>query len=191
MKMADPVIQKINLANIRPLDAVLVTPTFPLNPLASAIRLVSTGWSFNKMFDISVASHVGMVIEIEENLFIAEMKLDGLKINSILEYVQRKFNGDHIVGVRRCPIYEDEIKRNIANDRIIKDAYKQIAYDLESLFKYIFPFLKDCKENYYCSEYVLHQWELDGFIMAEVKNSDDISPYGLQQAKDLITVQIG
>jgi len=134
-------------ANIKPADIVI---TGGRGAVANVVRFGTAGVS--NMFDKEISTHVGVVIEIHGQLFIAEMKGGkGLQINSFKTYTQARRRW--IIDVVRPPEMT-EAKREMIQMRIAKDYRYMLEYDTLGALSFALP-VEECSEKEYCSEYVV------------------------------------
>jgi hypothetical protein len=143
---------------------------------------------------MKVATHAGQIFsmnpsETDRYFFIAEM-LSTIQCTAIVCYNRPDFWGNKIIKVMRNPIYDDPAKRQALNARIIKDIAAGVRYDYKGIREYIWPSVDDRPDEYYCSEYLRHNAQVDGgdIINPEYTEDDDISPWGIQTASNPITV---
>jgi hypothetical protein len=140
----------LNYFKLRPLDAVCIASSgIP----GKTIRLLTAklkGFNgFKEMWRLKIANHVGLIVELENRYWIAEMLGKGLKINSLKEYLQS--DRESIVAIRRNPVFLEQDARNDANKAIISWAHETVKYDYKGLLE----FLGICPDNprhMYCSE---------------------------------------
>jgi hypothetical protein len=180
---------ELNMANLRVGDYILTTSH---TPLAWAIACRSAG--IRKAWGMKVATHAGQIFSMNPNesdryYFIAEM-LSTIQCTAITIYNRPDFWGNKIIRVMRNPLYDDASKRQALNARIIKDVAAGVRYDYKGILEYLWPSVKDRPDEYYCSEYLRHNAQVDGgdIINVGLKQDDDINPYQIQTATNLLTV---
>jgi len=165
----------IDYNKLKELDLVFTTSLYPSSCM---IRKVSAG----KWFDLNIASHVGILVNIRGKYFIAEMILKkGLQINSLKKYMKPSRFGDRIVCVRRTKFeYSKELAEAIASS-IISDYFETLKYDWQGVLSYVFHNVMQVDSMFYCSEYVdycLFKYLRDHYLLRK------ITPYELQVSAD-------
>ena len=113
--------QDMNYAILQPIDYILITSP---SIAAAVIRAKTAPFpALAHLWDLGIATHVGLIVNVpqsgKDTYFIAEMLIDGLKINSLRTYLNKGFWGDRIIAVRRNQVYNDSTVRARANDRAI------------------------------------------------------------------------
>lgn len=118
--------------------------------IGSAIRFFT--WGKSQAFNINFPNHVGILIEINGYIFIAEMLENGLEINSLHAY-------DGTKKQSICAIYRNESlsgnERQTIQQKIIKYLHKQLKYDFKGLLEFL-HLGKDSDSRMYCSELASH-----------------------------------
>jgi hypothetical protein len=178
----------MDLKKLRPLDYLLCTSA---SIVAECIRIKEVG--FWRMFDLNVATHVGAIVDVNGNFFIAEMMGNGYRIDPLADYLKTGWGKDRIVMVRRNPVYDNTTVRYNRNAQIIADANKCLKYDYAGIFEYVFPQIKDKKNEFYCSELYAHYAIEDGGkidVSHKITDNDDLMPWDFQQAKNLSTIVV-
>lgn len=172
---------KFNYEELRVGDMVLCGS---YSPMAATIRAVTGG--FLKTFDMSIPSHVGIVIEASGQKLVAEMLGKGLCINSLEDYNKGGI-GKFIVDIKRHSIYDKETARKRLNDAVFNDFRHSLDYDFKGLLEFIDKRIKDEKGRYYCSEYFVHQTKLDG-LKYPTQFMTKVSPKDLNVIPDWFSV---
>jgi hypothetical protein len=172
---------KLKNQNLRELDYICTTN---IGLFSTAIRWVTA----RKLFDLSIATHVGMLISIKGIYFVAEMVESGLKINSLQKYMNNGLLGQRIVAVRRNPIYDNKNLRMFTAMDVVNDCKKTYGYDWASCASYITKLVKDNPGKYYCSEYIGHYAKRDGGEIIKNKGAR-ITPFEIQTASSLVDVK--
>jgi hypothetical protein len=180
---------KLNYDNIKVGDIICTTS---LDPIAFGIRIKEAG--VKNMFNAKIATHVGIVVPIgPENtrmLAIAEMS-NRLKINSLNDYLNKGYFGKRIVCIRRFEPFQEKPIQDALVKQIFSWWEAGKKYDYAGVLKYVFPFLKDKDEKFYCSEML--EWlalELAHQDLIETKHEKyDVMPYDIQKSKLLIDVE--
>jgi len=96
-------------------------------------------------------THVGILVDFNGQLLLAEMKKEGLSISSLEEYNSEY---KYIVNIGRCFNMNDD--KIIALDRIIAyDRRKTLDYDWKGILSFVTG-TTGSKNKYYCSEYIAH-----------------------------------
>lgn len=173
----------MNLNKLKDMDYVLTTHR---SPLQAFIRARTAGWKY--MFNQNIASHVGIIVKIKGYPFVAEMVPKGLKINSINKYLKKGYFKPHIVAIKRNDIYNNEEIAHKATQRIMYYRHQTVDYDFRGIIEFLWPKINDRPKKFYCSEFVQHNAILDKNPINGNFHEDDISPYGIQIAKNLVTV---
>lgn len=127
--------------------------------LSFTIRGVSAG--LKNAFNTIIPTHVGIIVEANGQKLIAEMLQSGLAIGSLEQYNKGGL-GRYVVGIKRSTKYLSVPKRNRLNNEVFNDLRHTLDYDFKGLLKFIIGRVKDSSNRYYCSEYVVHQTQLDG-----------------------------
>jgi len=163
------------------------------SPLAWAIRLRTAG--IKNMFNKKIANHAGIVWSIDNCndpacLFIAEMEMPCIRSTSFMEYEKAGYWSSQIIMIRRHPIYDDSAKQRFLNERIRKDVIDAVDYDTKGILEYIWPRIEDRPDEFYCSEYVRHEIQMDGadFVTPGLEKGDDCSPSDIEFATNLQTI---
>ena len=172
-------IMDLNYKVLRTGDYVLTTSLYLL---ADTIRYRTSG----KIFDLSIPTHAGMIVDIYGKYFIAEMK-QTLQINSIKRcYLNQGYLGCRIVNIRRNSVFDDPEKRYNLNQQIISDYFETISYDYKGILSYIFSKIPQDPTRYYCSEYCQkYAVEFGKPITDKLK----CSPYDIQVSERLQDVK--
>ena len=156
--------------NIKPGDVVI---TGGRGAVANTVRFGTAG--VRNMFNKDIATHVGIVIEIHGQLFIAEMKGGkGLQINSFKTYTKARRRW--IIDIVRHPEMA-EAKREMIQMRIAKDYRYMLEYDTLGAISFALP-VEQCSEKEYCSEYVV---TLFSHARIHTDLPDPVSPWDLQK----------
>ena len=162
--------------------------------LACTIRAKTAGW--RQFFNTRVATHAGIIYSLDgsddpQTFFIAEM-LSNIRSTAIREYEKPDFWNNHIVYVKRNPLYNDPLKRSQVNAKIISDLQKAVDYDYKGILEYIWPDAKDEPEKFYCSEYLRYLAQYGGgdIFHPKWRREDDIPPCGIQFALNLTGVWV-
>lgn len=141
-----------NYDKLRPLDGVCTASSSISGRL---IRLwTSRLKGFNgirEMFRMKIANHFGYIVELGGKYWIAEMLGNGLKINSLKEYL-KKPNRSCIVRIRRHHAFDDPQKRDDANAFIIQKAHELVDYDWKGSPGAFVGLCGNGPEEWYCSE---------------------------------------
>jgi uncharacterized protein YycO len=138
---------EIDYKAIQPMDAVL---TASRGLAFGAIRFRAS-WNPLDLFRMKIPNHAGLVVKMENRLWIVEALKDGIRINS-LETYRNNYSQERILFVKRHPKFDDELIRSKANDFCIDVAMRPPKYDYAGILE----FLNICKDNpneYYCSEF--------------------------------------
>jgi len=167
--------------------------TSAMHPFALAERAKIAGWRHT--FDRKIATHAAIVYSIDGSedpacLFLAEMVIPRIRRASFEEYeLNGWFAGGKIIMIRRNPLYASPDTRKRLNDRIRYDIERGVEYDEKGLLEYMWPKIEDRPDEFYCSEYLRHQAQLDGgdIIHPKWRKEDDIPPYGVQTATNCET----
>ncbi|HEX2959097.1 MAG TPA: YiiX/YebB-like N1pC/P60 family cysteine hydrolase [Chitinispirillaceae bacterium] len=140
----------LNYDNLRPLDAVCTAST---SIPARLIRLWSAHLKgFNglkEMFNLKIANHAGLIVQLEKKYWIAEMVATGLQINSLKTYL--KSSRERIVTIRRLFAFADEQTNAYANAEVINMADATVKYDYKGLLQFL-GICPDSPSYMYCSE---------------------------------------
>lgn len=137
-----------------------------------------------------IASHAGILVRHKNQWHIAEM-LRKFTLTPISAYSGDDFWKNHIVCIRRNPIYEMAGIRVRAHAEVIKDALTgKIRYDYVELLRFICPGLPEDSHRYYCSERLQYYAMKHGNPIETKLVGDNITPHGIQIAKNLKTVAI-
>jgi len=180
---------KLNYNVLKVGDIVLTTS---LKPISIGIRIKETG--ILNSFHTNIATHVGIIVPIHapgtRMLAIAEMLPDGLKVNSLSDYINNGYFGDRIVDIKRFPNFSDD--EDEISQQIFKWWEEGKKYDFKGVLKYVLPFLKEKEASFYCSEMLewlaLNICRRDLLENRRVKN-DNITPYDIQKSKLLMSVK--
>lgn len=181
---------KLNYDVLKVGDIVCTTS---LSPIADAIRVKEAG--LKNIFHTNICTHVGIIVPVgyasTYMLAIAEMLGDGLKINSLSDYMNKGYLGPRIVDVKRFePFQNDDVMEAILI-QIMNWWQEGKKYDYAGVVKYVLPFLKDKVGQFYCSE--LLQWvalNIAHSSLVEGRPKDDnIHPYAIQTSKLLTSVK--
>lgn len=97
----------------------------------------------------------------------------------------------HIVAVKRNPIYDDPDYRLKCMQDVIADAWKYMLYDYDGIEEFVFRWMADKKEDFYCSELLNHYAikHSNKSLRIDGKLNDDVPPYEIQRNKRLIDVK--
>lgn len=146
---------EIDKNKLQPMDMVIFGGK-GFNPCCC--RFASTGDIFS-IFDKFIPIHIGMIIELNGLLFIAESRSGGVQINPIAKYTDTKYSR-YIMDIKRHPVYNDQNKRQKVMQRFIEDLYNRVEFDYQGMFRALFTLFgfkyKHQKDKYYCSEYYYH-----------------------------------
>jgi hypothetical protein len=154
-----------------------------MHPISAIIRARTSG----KWFDRSIATHVGLAIELEPGeWYVAEMLKKGLVFSKISKYYNKGVFKPKIVWVKRNPIYNLKIVRQHATKRLFFNHAKGIKYDFKGIAEYILPFIRDKEEDFFCSELINHYAIQDGSPIRV--GDDDCTPYDIQTCGKLLTI---
>ena len=116
---------------------------------AYAIRLVTAGlWKRHSIKDVAV--HVGILVRLSGQIFIAEMLGSGLAIRSLEEY--RKNKRSFIISIGRSSELTDE-NRSVIEQKIAHDFRKGIEYDWSGDLAFLLKKVEDDPKKNFCSEY--------------------------------------
>jgi hypothetical protein len=180
---------KINYDVLQPCDIVFTTS---LSLIADGIRTREANWT--KMFDTKLSTHVGIILPMgttDVSVYaIAEMLGDGLKINSLSDYVNKGFWGERIVDIKRFEPFTNKTNNLMVIKQIMQWWKEGKKYDYVGIIKYVLPFLKDRKSEFYCSELI--DWLAINIAkknIVEGASNDDVHPYALQTSKLLTSVE--
>jgi len=153
------------------------------------------------VFDMSqkLPTHAGKVVCDHGRLMLAEMTEDKndhgkmvLVLNRFSKYEENGFFGDRFVAFKRTPFYDDDARRNKANERLMmRWADGQTKYDKPGLFSFFFkkylPFIKVKQDTtkFYCSELNEDELNKDGLTYTDfpLERRGLISPFDLFNAK--------
>ena len=105
----------------------------------------------HRMFDPSVSTHTGIIIDLNGQKMIAEATPRGLKLNSLEEYIgnRKRF----ILGIYRKKGFGVEV--GIAMDKDISlDLRRTIDYDYKGDVSFLITKLGNDPDKVFCSEYV-------------------------------------
>jgi len=166
----------IDYSKLRECDYILCTS---LHPISCMIRYKESG----SIFNTDIATHVGMLVNIYDKLFIAEMA-GRLQINSLKRYyLNQGYWGNRIVCVRRNAVYDNPETRYNTNNKILSDFFETKSYDYDGVLSYILPHLiKQDPDKYYCSEYVQKYAKIDG---NPIVDSYKVTPFQIQISERL------
>jgi hypothetical protein len=152
--------------------------------IATAIRIREVG--IKRAFSKSIATHTGIVLTLEngEMVAIAEMKSNGLKVNSFSDYLKKGPLDPGIISISRHPKLDDPLlleKYRSELTRLWKEGKK---YDLEGCLKWAFPFLKEKNKDFYCSELAEYLALFCGFsyFRNNPGPNDNVMPFTLQNS---------
>ena len=171
----------IDYSKLRECDYVL---TSSLSMFGCVIRYKTAG--LKNIFNTNIANHVGMLVNIDGKLFIAEM-VRRFQINSLKRcYLNQGYWGSRIVCVRRNPIYDYPDVRYNTNSKILSDYFETQGYDWNGVLSYLLPHIvKEDPNKYYCSEYIQKHAKQDGNSLTDKLR---ITPYDIQKSEKLTTV---
>ena len=177
---------KLNYNIIVPGDVVLTTS---LSSIGCGIRIKEAG--VKNIFNTRIATHVGIIVPIRDNpriLAIAEMLYDGLHIRNLSNYLNQGYFGDRIVDIKRFQPFFNNV---YITNQIFSWWEKGKKFDYFGILEYIFPFIRDKDNRFYCSEMI--EWlalNITKRSLIENKKSlsDNIMPYEIQKSKLLISV---
>jgi len=114
--------------------------------IGSIIRFFT--WGKAQTLDTNFPNHVGILIEVNSYIFIAEMLEHGLVINSLHAY-------DGSKNTRICAIYRNEAldtnERVVIQEKLIRYLHKQLKYDFKGLLEFL-HLAKNVESRMYCSE---------------------------------------
>lgn len=183
---------KINYEALREGDIVLTTS---LSWLAECIRAREVGPAY--AFDTGIATHAGILVDIGATngvrmLAIAEMLLDGLKINSLSDYLNKGFFGPRIVAICRHGAFDNPKTADAVTDRVLSWWQEGKKYDIPGLLQYVLPWLKNKSDRFYCSElvcYLVRHVAGMALINGKFSNTDEVTPWDIQQSQFLKRVQ--
>jgi len=180
---------KLNYNVLKVGDIVCCTS---LKPLAIGIRTREAG--VLNAFHTNICTHVGIIVPVGYGdtymLAIAEMLGDGLKINSLSDYMNKGYFGDRIVDIKRFEPFDDPDIMEAILKQIMIWWQEGKKYDYAGALKYVLPFLKDKVGQFYCSE--LLAWlalNITRKSLVEDRPKDDnIHPWAIQTSKLLTSV---
>ncbi len=136
---------KIKYENLQPLDIVICGG---VGFLGFLIRLFTGKGKVDKF----VSTHAGIIYDSNGVKYIAEMKPEGLQINSLEEY-NRKNKRHFIIDIfRHSGVDQNMIDQGIKG--IAKDRLETKQYDFKGDANFVFGNVKGSEEAYFCSEYV-------------------------------------
>lgn len=109
---------------------------------------------FKRRFDLNVATHTGLIVDLHGELFIAEMLTDGLSVDTLERYINNRSR--YIICFRRSRVFDDTDARAEAQ-RIIMYIYRErlklAEYDRRGIFSFINKAIKQNPHKWYCSEF--------------------------------------
>lgn len=140
---------QVDYSRIRAGDVVLTASS---NFRCRLIRL-GARWNIADMFRMDIPNHIGIVIEDDECLAIAEMLSTGLEINPLEDYT-RDWKHHRIVGVKRHPGYANLEKVERTESVVRSWWHYGVAYGTLKLLKFIGIDVDNCPKSRYCSELV-------------------------------------
>lgn len=139
-------IVKLNYSELKDFDIVL---TGGRSLFAGLIRLFTIG----KASNLDGVTHAGLVVDFEGQKLIAELKPDGLELNSLESY-NKGGRGPFIVDVLRVPEVEADFSATKqAKQQIATDLRRGIEYDWAGDVAFVLKRVKQSKEKFFCSEY--------------------------------------
>jgi hypothetical protein len=141
--------KRIDYSQLRPGDIIGTTNTF------SALGLLarSTNAGFQRILDPSVASHVGVVCQEHDLLYIMEMTGKGISQNDLNQYEHGPF-GNHIVFVAR-PLRFGDVDGDVdkMNQWLLESHMRHVKYDWRGLCEF-WGICNDDRRRWICSELV-------------------------------------
>jgi len=152
--------------------------------IAMSIRIREAG--IRRAFDKSVATHTGIVLTLEDGkmVAIAEMKSNGLKVNSFSDYLKKGPLDPGIILITRHPKLDDAITLEKYRTELMRLWKEGKKYDFEGCLKWALPFLKEKNKDFYCSELAEYLAVFCGF--SYYKNNpgpnDNVMPITLQNS---------
>lgn len=170
----------IKYKNLQDLDIVLTTD---ISFYSEIIRKRQGG----KMFDASIATHVGLLIKIYGSFYMYEMIVrKGLIHNNFEDkYCSGRIFKPRVVDIMRNPVYEDVKIRNLTKERIMCEHHQNLKYDYAGILAYLFRNIKQMPTSDYCSELINRYAKEDGNPI--VKNGK-CRPYDIQTSPKLVKV---
>jgi hypothetical protein len=197
--ISEEIMSRFNYAALQDMDYVFCTS---MSIFALAIRQREVG--FGRIFNLDIATHeariVSMIVNGVRVVYVAEMMKtdDGqagdLKIHPLSTYLPDRSWKDHVCDIKRHTVYSTNYElRKMAVDYIFSQwKLGKTRYDVGGCLKWDFPFLKDKKSEYYCSEFSEHiDQDIAGFSSVNLMGkSDDVIPYTHQCAESLEPVKL-
>lgn len=100
----------------------------------------------------------------------------------------------HIVAVKRNRLYDDPTFRHQCAMEVLSDFHMFFKYDMDGIKEQLFPWVKDAKGKFYCSELVNHYCIRHSNEKMNLRpgkgTDDDITPYQIQKSAALISVPL-
>lgn len=158
----------MDYSNIKIGDLVIYTSN---DPIAWIIRSKTAG--VGRIFDKTVATHVGVVCKMEDQFLVC-----GMREKIAIESLEDK----DIISITRNNLLTDDNRKEI-NKQIAYGVRKSLDYDWAGVMKFMFKDLKQVDSKFYCSEYFVYltkQW---------IKYPKEMySPYDLQTMTGFTTI---
>jgi hypothetical protein len=169
--------------------------------VANMIRLREVNWQFWRMFDLSVATHTAIVVDFTDcgvrRVGLMEMipngqKKSALQFTPFSNYLNQGNGGDRIISIARHMAMIDTRTHDKFMSELLTLWEHGTPYDDSGCLKNAFSFLKDVKNDYYCSELAEHCADIGGFSYYRDKPNpnDNVMPVTLQRSKFMNVVLI-
>jgi len=142
---------KIKYSQLRTGDIVT---TSERGLIGYCIRILSGGWF--KRHSRDTASHVGIVLKVYGQVFIAEMKVkEGFDINSLEQYNSGKRRKPYFVSVLRSNVFDDsEARTELKRQLLTLKRKDKTEYDKKAIAGFVFKKVKQDPNKEICSELV-------------------------------------
>lgn len=176
-------IESIPYPKLRPLDLVVCGGR---GYIAWRIRRRTAGR--RRQFDKRVATHTGLLVQFGRQLFIAEMLIGGLSIDTLERYLRQRSR--YIICFRRSGVFDDAMVRAEAQD-IIAYIYRErldlAEYDRRGIFTFVSKAFRQDPNKWYCSEFDCALTAKFGCAYPPIfgvrRDNNPVNPIGLQVGK--------
>lgn len=168
-------VKKVNYEALKGLDVVF---TGGKGFLPAIIREVETGE--NKY---NIPTHVGLIIDVHGQKLLVEAVKEGVRINTLKDYLGKKRKW--IICIKRHEQLTDD-KRELGQKMLAEIVRKGIEYDTKGLFSFLFKFVKQDKNKYFCSELVATIYKYLGLYRGIPEKTN---PYDLYKNLFFYTIQ--
>jgi hypothetical protein len=118
-------------------------------------------WPGRNCFDMSLGTHCGVVADRGGGLFyLSEMQPKGLEFGELHKYDNPRSSWrNHVVGIYRHSMFDNEQVRTLANDYMIKMHSFGVKYGYDDLLRTVWPEFPNPDHDMICSQWARSVWE--------------------------------